>query len=96
MDINRGIAILDVGKTNKKLIVFDQNYRIVLEDLETLQETIDEDGFPCEDLPLLNQWLDRSIKRIGQIPNMAIRAINFSAYGASLVNITRDNQGTVN
>lgn len=92
MDRRWGIAILDVGRTNKKLIVFDQDYRIVLEELETLPETTDEDGFACEDLSLLNQWLERSSKKISQIPNMAIRAINFSAYGASLVNITRDNQ----
>lgn len=36
MDRRWGIAILDVGRTNKKLIVFDQDYRVVLEELETL------------------------------------------------------------
>ncbi|HCL83114.1 MAG TPA: carbohydrate kinase, partial [Chitinophagaceae bacterium] len=44
------IAILDVGKTNKKLFLFDALYNIIWEDSRTLAETKDEDGYPCEDL----------------------------------------------
>jgi glycerol kinase len=38
------IAILDVGKTNKKLFLFDEWYNIVWEQNSVLSETKDEDG----------------------------------------------------
>jgi L-fuculokinase len=47
------IAIFDVGKTNKKLFLFDENYNIVFERSARFFETTDEDGFPCENLESL-------------------------------------------
>jgi sugar (pentulose or hexulose) kinase len=44
------IAVIDVGKTNKKLFLFDQQYRIVCEKSARFIETVDEDGDPCENL----------------------------------------------
>lgn len=42
------IAVFDVGKTNKKLFLFDENYKIVFERTARFIETVDEDGEPCE------------------------------------------------
>jgi sugar (pentulose or hexulose) kinase len=47
------VAILDVGKTNKKLLLFDQSYQLVYEKSDRMEESVDEDGFPCEDLASL-------------------------------------------
>ncbi len=47
------IAILDAGKTNKKLFLFDEQYRIVWEQACTIDPVSDEDGDSCEDLPRL-------------------------------------------
>ena len=44
------IAIFDIGKTNKKLFLFDEDYKIVFEKNECLTEIKDEDGDACEDL----------------------------------------------
>ena len=79
------IAIFDIGKTNKKLFLFNEDYKIVLERSIRLPETIDEDGFPCEDLSNLQRWLHDSLKEVAQLPAFDIKAINFTAYGASLV-----------
>ena len=79
------IAILDIGKTNKKLFLFDDSYRIVREENTVLAETTDEDGYPCEDLNLLNNWVRDVISKSAKTGEYQIRAINFSAYGASLV-----------
>lgn len=87
------IAVLDVGKTNKKLIVFDPDYRILLEQSDVIKETTDEDGFPCEDLHALNRWMQQSYEQALQLPGVEIKALNFSAYGASLVHI--QNKGEV-
>jgi L-fuculokinase len=79
------IAIFDIGKTNKKLFVFDEDYRIVFEKSEHLPETKDEDGDPCEDIHLLTNWVRFSLEAVLKLPDLQINAINFSAYGASFV-----------
>lgn len=81
------IAIFDVGKTNKKLFLFDEQYRIVWEQSTNCEPTMDEDGEPCEDVVGLTEWIRSSLARIAALPDLTIRAVNFSAYGASLVYI---------
>ena len=39
------ILIFDVGKTNKKLLLFDEQYKVVFEESKQFTETTDEDGF---------------------------------------------------
>lgn len=78
-------AVFDIGKTNKKLLLFDEQYRVVSEHAENLPETVDEDGFPCEDLERLKNFVFKSLEQILSNPNWEIRVLNFSSYGASLV-----------
>lgn len=79
------ILIFDVGKTNKKILLFDDRYNIVFEESTRFDEISDEDGFPCEDINALTRWLTSSLKRILKFPEYDVKAVNFSAYGASLV-----------
>jgi sugar (pentulose or hexulose) kinase len=84
------IAIIDVGKTNKKLFLFDQNYHIVFERSARFIETIDEDGFPCENLESLRLSVFDSLHEVFRRKEFQIKAINFSTYGASFVYIDED------
>lgn len=86
------IAIFDAGKTNKKLLLFDERYHIVHEESSRLPETTDEDGFACEDVNLLTAWVKDSIEKIMANPAFEIKAVNFSAYGASFVYIDETGQ----
>jgi len=79
------IAIFDVGKTNKKLFLFDEDYQIVYERSARFIETTDEDGFPCENLESLRLSVFDSMAEISRLKEFEIKAVNFSAYGASLV-----------
>jgi sugar (pentulose or hexulose) kinase len=79
------IAIFDVGKTNKKLLLFDEQYKLVHEQSQQLNETIDEDGFACEDVHALTQWIRHSFDALLEDKCFAVKAVNFSAYGASFV-----------
>lgn len=81
------IAIFDVGKTNKKLLLFDTQYNVVYEHSEQLPETVDEDGDPCEDVILLTKWLKERFAHVRADDRFDIRALNFSGYGASFVYI---------
>jgi sugar (pentulose or hexulose) kinase len=84
------IAIFDIGKTNKKLFLFDEQYKIVWEQSDICAQTVDEDGEPCEDILQLTEWAHQSLARITALADVRIKAINFSAYGASFVYIDRD------
>jgi len=81
------IAIVDVGKTNKKILLFDQCYKIVYERTTRLSETIDDDGYPCEDIDALTHWVKEEIRLARRIDHVTIKAINASAYGASFVQL---------
>lgn len=79
------IAIFDVGKTNKKLFLIDENYSIVYERSARFVETVDEDGEPCENLESLRSSVYDSLHQVLQLKEFDVRAINFSTYGASFV-----------
>lgn len=79
------IMVFDAGKTNKKVLLFDQHYKVVYEESQSLVETTDEDGFPCEDVHALTQWVQDSFSRIMEDARFDVKAVNFSAYGASFV-----------
>lgn len=81
------IAIFDVGKTNKKFFLFNEQYRIVLERSARFEETKDEDGFPCDDVQQLREWVLRGINEVMNLQQFSVKAFNFSAYGASFVHI---------
>ncbi|MGI4750472.1 MAG: FGGY-family carbohydrate kinase [Janthinobacterium lividum] len=86
------IAIFDVGKTNKKLFLFDENYRIVFEKSAQFKETVDEDGDPCENLESLRLSVFDSLREVFRLKEFEIRAINFSTYGASFVYVDENGQ----
>ncbi|MBS1562887.1 MAG: carbohydrate kinase, partial [Bacteroidetes bacterium] len=84
------IAIFDIGKTNKKLFLFDEQYRMVLEKSQQFEETTDDDGDACENLPALTRWVQESLRETMADKNVSLKALNFSTYGASFVHIDRE------
>lgn len=85
MDKQNVIAIFDIGKTNKKLLLFDEQYKLVKEQSQQFAEIKDEDGFACEDVQALTKWVKDSFAALLQDERFAVKAVNFSAYGASFV-----------
>ena len=81
------IAIYDIGRTNKKLLLFDQQYRIIHEESQRFHEIKDDDGYPAEDLDAISQWIKKSFKDIKKREDLDIKAVNVSAYGATLVHL---------
>lgn len=84
------ILIYDVGKTNKKLLLFDEDYHIVYDEVKRIAEIKDEDHFPSDDIAAISSWIKESFERILQDPRFELRAVNFSAYGASFVYLDED------
>lgn len=85
-------AIFDIGKTNKKFFLFDENFQEVYREYARFDEIKDEDGFPAEDLEALQKWLKELFNRILEAKEFDIQAINFSTYGASFVHIDENGE----
>lgn len=88
-------AVFDIGKTNKKFLLFDENFEIVHQKYSKLEEAgkVDDDGYTCEDLSDLADWIKQQLQTTIQNKNFNIQALNFSAYGASLVHL--DDNGNI-
>ena len=81
----RHCLIFDIGKTNKKAFVFDERYQIVCEKTAQFPETTDDDGDPCEDIALLEQWVLKTAAEMRSDARFQIKAVNCTTYGASFV-----------
>lgn len=83
------IAIYDIGKTNKKLILYDSLYNIAWETQTTLPEGEDDDGYPCENLGQLTEWITTTWNDVIRLKEFRIDALHYTTYGASLVHLDR-------
>jgi len=44
-DMTDCIAIIDIGKTNKKILLFDASYNVIYRKSIRFQKLVDDDGF---------------------------------------------------
>ena len=86
------VAIFDIGKTNKKLLLFDEQYQMVGEQTVQLSEIKDEDGDPCEDILTLREWIMDSFNKIKTSNEFELKALNVAAYGASFVHLDENGE----
>ncbi len=85
-------AIFDVGKTNKKIIVFDENFQAVHQEQITISETKDDDGHPSDDLAAIEEWIMTTLEKALLQSKFRITKLNFSTYGATLVNLGKNGE----
>ncbi len=83
--------IYDIGKTNKKVLLFDTEGSVVDEYAEQFDEIQDHDGFACDDLNKIEDWVLGQYELIKANERYKIIGINFATYGASLVHV--DDEG---
>jgi sugar (pentulose or hexulose) kinase len=79
------IAIYDIGKTNKKIILFNEEFRIVSEIEEKFAEILDDDGFVCDDIERIELWIKKSLNELVHSDKYELKSVNFTTYGATLV-----------
>lgn len=83
----KATAIFDIGKTNKKFFIFDEDHKEVYKKIIQFEERKDEDGFPCDDIEALENWMKECLSDVIQNQHFEIEGLNFSAYGASFVHV---------
>src|SRR5512140_3104780 len=83
-------VIFDVGKTHKKMLLFDPSYKVVKEESSEFPTIRDEDGFEADDIQLIGSWLKQKITELSSDPSWNILGINVTAYGATLVKLDEE------
>ncbi len=84
------IAVFDIGKTNKKMLLFDCSLELISQEEQQFEQCMDEDGFPSDDIEKIETWITTWINRLALGTEYDLRAVNFATYGASLVYLDSD------
>jgi sugar (pentulose or hexulose) kinase len=79
------VLIFDIGKTNKKILLFDRHLKILYEEETVFEEIADDDGFEGDDIAKLEGWILESCNRFLNDERYEIKGINFTTYGATLI-----------
>jgi len=88
----RIIAIFDVGKTNKKLLLFDYNLNCVSETEEKFDQVTDDDGFECDDIEKIEGWIKDSLISLIRSDKYDLSAVNFATYGATIAYLNKEGE----
>lgn len=80
------MAIFDIGKTNKKLLVFSDDLAPIHVESIRIGE-VEKNGVLCDDVEKLENWFSERLKRIAE--RYAIRGLNVSTHGATLAYLSR-------
>lgn len=83
-------AIFDIGKTNKKLILFNKDLKVISEKEEKFPVIADDEGFECDDIELIEKWIKDSVNSLARSEKIDLKAVNFTTYGATLVYLDED------
>lgn len=87
------LLIFDIGKTNKKVLLFDRNLNIVSEEESIFDEIPDDDGFMGDDIARLENWVLEKTRKYLDDPAYSVKGINFTTYGATLMYTDKDGKG---
>ena len=79
------VLIFDIGKTNKKILVFDKSLGILHEDETIFDEIPDDDGFDGDDIVRLEKWMLEACTKYLEDDRYNVRGINFTTYGATMM-----------
>ncbi|MCF8359339.1 MAG: carbohydrate kinase [Prolixibacteraceae bacterium] len=77
--------VFDIGKTNKKVLVFDEALNLIFQEEKNMPTITDDDGFECDDLERMETWIREKVTELVADPRFDVKSLNFSTYGASLV-----------
>lgn len=76
------IAVLDVGKTNKKVLIYDLQFNVLESSKESFPE-IEKDGLQLEQPDAVFDWLCETLSQFSE--KYAIKAMSVTTHGATIV-----------
>lgn len=79
------VLIFDIGKTNKKALIFDRQLNILHEEETIFEEIPDDDGYSGDDIEKIEDWIFASCEKHMADNKYIVEGINFTCYGATLM-----------
>ena len=67
--------IFDIGKTNKKCFLFDENYQEVWKEYVRFDEIKDEDGHLCDNISEIENWMITTFQKVISLDQFNIKAV---------------------
>ena len=89
---NYHIAVIDVGKTNKKILIYDHQLRMVDEEFVRIPEIEDGDVL-FDDIDSLKEWILKTLASFSS--KYTIKVISTSAHGATYTLVDEAGQSVV-
>ena len=74
------IAVLDVGKTNKKVLIYNKQLEILAKETNTIGEITGDNGLKLEQPEVVFEWFLLTLKKFSDRYN--IKAISVTTHGA--------------
>jgi len=83
-DADYQVAVLDIGKTNKKLLIYDSRLRCLNPEAPAARfDLIERSGLVCDDMASIYRWILAGLRRAAaRFRN--IRAVSISTHGATI------------
>ncbi|MFC2115952.1 FGGY-family carbohydrate kinase [Bacteroidota bacterium] len=81
------ILVFDIGKTNKKILLFNRELKIIHEEEQKFEEISDDDGFACDDISKIEEWILETCGKLLIDESYRLIGINFTTYGATIMYI---------
>ena len=74
---NDVIAVFDIGKTNKKFLLFNKELRLVQQKEVKFSEITDDEGYPCDDIENIEKWVTNCLLSALENGAYNVRGVNF-------------------
>ena len=79
------LLIFDVGKTHKKVLLFDRKLELVHQEETRFEEILDDEGHPCDDIQRMESWMTATLSHYLGSETYQLKGVNITTYGATLV-----------
>ena len=89
---NFHLAVLDIGKTNKKVLIYDQHLKMVDSTYKNFSQ-IEQGDFKSDDVEGIFSWFLSALKDFSK--SYSIKGISISAHGATFVAVDENGQLTI-
>ncbi|MFB6341105.1 FGGY-family carbohydrate kinase [Saccharicrinis sp. FJH62] len=82
------IVVFDIGKTNKKVLLFDKQLKLVFQQEHKFNCITDDEDFECDDIEKIESWMKDTLTSLNK--KYEVKAVNFSTYGATLMYLNNE------
>ena len=84
------IAIFDVGKSSKRLLLFDYGLNIVHQEEKLFAEIHDSAGVGCDDTEAIITWMKSRLSGVIRTGDYTVRGLNFTGARSCLIHLDEE------